>query len=158
MDAPRDKAPGFLRKPALLTPAVGFLAFLVLEAARSPSTAEPLGDALIALPIVLVVATIAALIPMIVAAAGLLVILSLLPDSLVRIALLRMSIGGSIGVLVGLPFTYVLNFIPSATAEPRFSYLSMLVACAIAGGYAAIFYSASGPAAPPESLERTRER
>lgn len=158
MDASGGKGWGFLRKPALFTPAVGFFTFLAVGLVRSPSVSEPLGDALIAVPIMLVVATIFALIPMIIGAAGLLFVFSVLPSWLVQVALLRMPIGSAIGLLIGMPFAYMLNWIPSATAGPRFDYFSMLVACAVAGGYSAFFYSAWIPGTPPnKSLERTRD-
>jgi hypothetical protein len=147
---------GFLRKPALFTPAVGFLTFMVIGVVRlplvsNPSVSNSLGDALIAIPILLVVVTIVALVPMIVGAAGTLFVFTLLPLWLVQLTLVRMIIGGAVGLLVGLPFTHVLNWIPSATAEPRFDNVSMLIACAVAGGYCAFFYLASTPGSPPNT-------
>jgi hypothetical protein len=153
---------GYLRRPALLTPVIATISLQAIEATRSSSDASFAGTdwivfALFGTPLLVIVVTVFGLIPMIVGALILLAVCSVLPGWFVRIAVLRMAIGGLIGCVVGLPFTYVLNFIPSASSEPRFSYLSMLFACVVSGGFCAAFYSDSPAGAPSnKSLERTR--
>jgi hypothetical protein len=155
---------GYLRRPALLTPVIATISLQALEAIRSPSDvsfAEPdwLVLALFGTFFAVILVTVFGVIPMIVGAVILIAVCSVLPGWLVRIAALRMAIGGLIGCLIGLPFTYVLNFIPSASSEPRFSYLSMLFACVVSGGFCAAFYSDSPADAPSNKpMERTRGR
>jgi hypothetical protein len=154
---------GYLRRPALLTPIIATISLQALEAIRSPSGASLVGPDWIVLALfgtffAVVLVTFFGLIPMIVGAVSLIAVCSVLPGWLVRIAALRIAIGGLIGCLIGLPFTYVLNFIPSASSEPRFSYLSMLFASAVSGGFCAAFYSDSRDNAPSNKpLERTHE-
>ena len=154
---------GYLRRPALLTPVIATISLQAIEAIRSPSDVSFAGPDWIVLALfgtffAVILVTVFGLIPMIVGAVILIAVCSVLPGWLVRIAALRMAIGGLIGCLIGLPFTYVLNFIPSASSEPRFSYLSMLFACVVSGGFCAAFYSDSPADAPSnKSLERTRE-
>jgi hypothetical protein len=137
---------GYLRRPALLTPVIATIALQAIEAIRSVPDISFAGTEWIALALfgtffAVILVTVFGLIPMIVGAAILIAVCSVLPGWLVRIAAVRMAIGGLIGCLIGLPFTYVLNFIPSGSSEPRFSYLSMLLACAVSGGFCAAFYS-----------------
>jgi len=134
---------GFLREPVLWSPAVGFLTFAAVEFVKSPSTEGNLLEGLIWIPLFLVITTLFALIPLVIGAAGLMAVFRVLPKRLVRIVPLRLTIGGLIGALVGWPFTQVLNWIPSASAEPRFNHTSMLVACVVTGAYCAAFYSRS---------------
>jgi hypothetical protein len=154
---------GYLRRPALLTPVIATISLQAIEATRSPLDFSFTGTNWIAIALfgtllLVFLVTLFGLIPMIVGAAILIAVCSVLPAWLVKTVALRMSIGGLIGGLVGLPFTYVLNFIPSAGSEPRFSYLSMLFACVISGGFCAAFYSDSPADAPSnKSLEGTRE-
>jgi hypothetical protein len=145
---------GYLRRPALLTPVIATISLQAIEATRSPSDVSFAGTDWIAIVLfgnlfLITLVTVIGLIPMIVGAVILIAVCSVLPGWLVRIVTLRVAIGGLIGFLVGLPFTYVLNFIPSASSEPRFTYLSMLFASVVSGGFCAVFYS--------DSLERTRE-
>jgi hypothetical protein len=155
---------GYLRRPALLTPVIATISLWAIEATRSPPDAFFAGTdwvvfALFGIPLQAVVVTVIGLVPMMIGAFILVAVCSVLPGWLVGIAVLRMAIGGLIGCVVGLPFTYLLNFIPSASSEPRFSYLSMLFACVVSGGFCAAFYSDSPAGAPSnKSLERTRER
>jgi hypothetical protein len=155
---------GHLRRPALLTPVIAAISLQAIEAARSPLDISLAGTDWIALAlfgtfVLVVLVTIFGLIPMIAGALILIAVCSVLPGWFVRIAALRMAIGGLIGCLIGLPYTYLLNFIPSASSEPRFSYLSMFFACVVTGGFCAAFYSDSRADAPSnKSLERTRER
>ena len=154
---------GYLRRPALLTPIIATISLQAIEAARSPPEfafdgTDWLVLALFGTFFAVILVTVFGLIPMIVGAVMLIAVCSVLPAWLVRIAALRMVIGGLIGCLIGLPFTYILNFIPSGSSEPRFSYLSMLFASVVSGGFCAIFYSDSLADAPSnKSLERTRE-
>jgi hypothetical protein len=149
---------GFLRRPALFSPAVGFLTFLAVEAANSPTELrtgglrEILIGGLIGLPLALVIATLFALIPLLIGGATLLAACRLLPSRWIEILPFRLTIGGLVGVLVGWPFTHVLNWIPSATAEPRFNHTSMFIACAVTGAYCAVFYSP-----PPLSANQSEE-
>jgi hypothetical protein len=155
---------GYLRRPALLTPVIATVSLQAIEAIRSPSDISIAGPDWIAVALfgtffAVILVTVFGLIPMIVGAVSLIAVCSVLPGWLVRIAALRMAIGGLIGCLIGLPFTYVLNFIPSGSSEPRFSYPSMLFASAVSGGFCAAFYSDSlGNAPTNKSLERTGER
>lgn len=139
---------GYLRRPALLTPVIAAISLLAIEAARSTSDVSVAGTdwivaALFGIALLVVLVIVFASIPMIVAAVILVSACNALPRRLVSITALRMAIGGLVGCLVGLPFTYVLNFIPSATAEPRFGYLSMLFASAVSGAFCAAFYTNS---------------
>ena len=157
-------ARGYLRRPALLTPVIATISLQAIEAIRSPSDFSSAGPDWIVLALfgtffAVILVTVFGVIPMIVGAVSLIAVCSVLPGCLVRIAAFRMAIGGLIGCIIGLPFTYLLNFIPSASSEPRFSYLSMLFACVVSGGFCAAFYSDSPADAPSnKSLERTRER
>jgi len=154
---------GYLRRPALLTPVIATLSLLAIEAIRSPSEVSAVGmdwvvPVLFGALLLVVLVTVFAAIPMIVGAVILIAICNVLPRWVVRIVALRMVIGGLVGCLVGLPFTYVLNFIPSAGPEPRFSYLSMLFASAVSGAFCAVFYSDSPVmASSNQSLARTHE-
>jgi hypothetical protein len=154
---------GYLRRPALLTPVVATISLQAIEAITSPPGVSFSGPdwivfALFGTFFAVIFVTIFGLIPMIVAAAILVAVCSVLPGWFVRIAALRVAIGGVIGCLVGLPFTYALNFIPSASSENRFSYLSMLFASVVSGGFCAAFYSDSpADALSNNSLERPRE-
>jgi len=155
---------GYLRRPALLTPVIATISLQAIEAIRSPSEVSFAGPEWIVLALfgtffAVILVSVFGLIPMIVGAVSLIAVCRILPGWLVRIAVLRMAIGGLIGCVIGLPFTYVLNFIPSASSEPRFSYLSMLFACVVSGGFCAAFYSDAPADAPSNnSLEQTRER
>jgi hypothetical protein len=155
---------GYLRRPVLLTPVIATISLLAIEAIRSPSDVSFSGTdwivfALFGTFFAVILVTIFGLIPMIVGAAILMAVCRVLPGWLVRIAALRMATGGLIGCLVGLPFTYVLNFIPSAGSEPRFSYISILFASAVSGGFCAAFYSELPPdALSNNSLDRTRDK
>ena len=154
---------GYLRRPALLTPVIATISLQAIEAIRSPSDVSFSGPDWIVLALfgtffAAILVTVFGLIPMIVGAVSLIAVCSVLPGWLVRIAALRMAIGGLIGCLIVFPFTYVLNFIPSAGSEPRFSYLSILFACVVSGGFCAVFYSDSLADTPSDkSLERTHE-
>jgi hypothetical protein len=155
---------GYFRRPALLTPVIATISLQAIEAIRSPSDWFFAGPDWIVLALfgtffAVIFVTVFGVIPMIVGAVSLIAVCSVLPRCLVRIAAFRMAIGGLIGCLIGMPFTYLLNFIPSASYEPRFSYLSMIFACVVSGGFCAAFYSNSPAGAPSnKSLERTRER
>ena len=156
-------ARGYLRRPALLTPVIATISLQAIEAIRSPSDFSSAGPDWIVLALfgtffLVILVTVFGLMPMIVGAVMLIAVCSVLPAWLARITALRMAIGGLIGFFVGLPFTYILNFIPSGSSEPRFSYLSMLFASVVSGGFCAMFYSASPADAPSnKSPERTRE-
>ena len=130
---------GFFRFPALLGPAVGFIAFLVSGAIKSPGTGT--GDALIWFPLLLIVAVIFAAIPTLLGAVLLLTMCRILPNRLVRFTALRLILGALVGAVIAWPFTHALNWIPSANADPRFNPDSMLVGCAVAGVYCAAFLS-----------------
>jgi hypothetical protein len=148
---------GFFRRPALFGPAVGFLAFLGSEAIRQPGTGSPEG--LIWLPLFLIIATVFAAIPYLIGALLLLAVFRMLPRALVRSAPTRMQLGAIVGALIAWPFAFVLNWIPSATVDPRFNLGSMLVGCIVAGGFCSAFFTQSTSVAPSNtSLERTRER
>ena len=138
-----DSGWGFLRRPVLLGPAVGFLAFLGSEGVRSPDSGS--AEGLIWLPLMLAVATVFAAIPYLVGALLLLAACRVLPHSAVRFAAFRLLLGGLIGGVMAWPFAHVFNWIPSATSDPRFDFESMLVGCVVAGGYCAAFYSESQP-------------
>jgi hypothetical protein len=151
---------GFFRRPAFLGPAVGFLAFLGSEAIRLPATGDGsgIGDALIGLPLLLVIATIFAAVPYVVGALLLLAAFRLLPKELRRFRVFRLSLGGVIGASIAWPFAVVLNWIPSATADPRFNFGSILIAGTVAGAFCAAFFSEDKAVAPSnKSLVRTRE-
>jgi hypothetical protein len=147
---------GFFRRPVLFGPAVGFLAFLASEAISSPASGS--ADGLIWMPLFLIVATIFAAIPYLLGAYLLREACRALPIWLVRFMAFRLVLGGLIGGMIAWPFTYALNgMIPSATADPRFNFTSMLVGGVVAGGYCAAFFSASRSGAPSDnSLERAR--
>jgi hypothetical protein len=153
---------GFFRRPALLGPAVGFLAFLGSEAIRLPTgtgDGSGIGDALIWLPLFLVIATTFAAIPYIVGAFVLLAAFRVLPKELRRFTVFRLFLGGVFGAPIAWPFAVVLNWIPSATADPRFNFGSMLIGGTVAGAFCAAFFSEAKASAPSnKSLERTRER
>jgi hypothetical protein len=146
---------GFFRRPVLLGPAVGFLAFLGSEAIRSPASGT--SDGLIWLPLFLIVATLFAAVPYLIGALLLLMAFRVLPNALVRLMATRLLLGGVLGAFIAWPFGYVLNWIPSATADPRFNMVSMLVGCSAAGAFCAAFFVDTQPGAPSDqSLERTR--
>jgi hypothetical protein len=147
---------GFFRRPVLLGPAVGFLAFLGCEAIRSPASGS--ADGLIWLPLFLVVASLIAAIPYLLGALVLLAALRVLPKRLRRFAVLRLVLGGVMGILIAWPFAIALNMIPSATADPRFNLGSVLIGGAVAGAFCAAFFSEAKAAAPSNnSLEQTRD-
>ena len=125
---------GFFRRPALLGPAVGFLAFLASEAIRTIGTLPSgLGDTLIVLLPMLIVATIFAAIPYLIGAFLMLAAFRALPRKIVDLVVARVLVGAILGFLIGWPFAFVLNLIPSATTDPRFDLGSMVVGCATAG-------------------------
>ena len=140
MSEPEKTEWGFFRPPAIFGPMVGFLAFLGSMAMESPDSGSS-NDGLIVLPLVLVIATIFAAIPYLLGAFLLLAACRVLPARVVRITPIRLVLGGLIGALIGWPFAHVLNWIPSATADPRFDYGSVLVGSVVAGGYCAAFFS-----------------
>jgi hypothetical protein len=147
---------GSFRRPALLGPAVGFLAFLGSEAVRSP--ASGIGDSFIWLPLFFVIATVFAAIPYLIGAFLLLVVFRGLPIGLVRFTALRLVLGAVFGAFVAWPFGNVLNWIPSATADPRFNMISMLVGGSVAGAFCAGFFADKNEGAlSKKSLERPRE-
>jgi hypothetical protein len=131
---------GYLRRPAFLAPVVAAVALMIVIAVKTPGEVDPVG-VLAGLPFLVLLTLIFASIPMVVAAVFLLVVCRALPRVVVSMTPARMAIGGLVGCLVGLPFTYMLNWIPSATDGPRFDYLSMLIASAVTGAYCALFYS-----------------
>ena len=149
----------FFRRPALLGPAVGFLAFLASEAIRTIRTMPSgLGDTLVVLLPILIVATILAAIPYLIGAFLLLATFRALPRKIVDLVAARVLVGAFLGFLLAWPFAFVLNLIPSATADARFNLGSMVVGCATAGGFCAVFFSATQSEAPSNtSLERTLE-
>jgi hypothetical protein len=147
---------GSFRRPALLGPAIGFLAFLGSEAVRSPGSG--IGDSFIWLPIFLVIATIFAAIPYLIGAFLLLVVFRGLPIGLVRFTALRLVLGAGFGAFVAWPFGNVLNWIPSATADQRFNMISMLVGGSIAGAFCAGFFAETHNGSPSsKSPERPHE-
>ena len=130
--------------------------FVGSEAIRSPASGS--ADGLIWLPLFLVVATIFAAIPYLIGAFLLLAAFRVLPKELGRFTVFRLALGGVIGALIAWPFTCALNWIPSATADPRFNFGSMLVGGAVAGAFCAAFFSDAKAGAPSnKSLERTGE-
>jgi hypothetical protein len=148
---------GFFRRPALLGPAVGFLAFLGSEAVQSPASGNP--DGLVWLPLFLIVASLVAAIPYLVGAFLLIVVFRIMPRPVVSFIGARVFIGAAIGASIALPFGYALNSIPSANSDPRFNMVSMLVGCSVAGAFCAAFFAQPRLGAPPDQLlERTRDR
>jgi uncharacterized oligopeptide transporter (OPT) family protein len=147
---------GYFRRPVLLGPAVGFLAFLGSEAVSTPAYGTP--DGLIWLPLFLIVATILAAIPYLIGTLVLLGVFRVLPYGLARLMAPRVLIGAVVGAFIAWPFGAALNWIPSATADPRFNITSMLAGGLVAGAFCAAFYADTKLAAPPDtSLERTHE-
>ncbi|HUR21651.1 MAG TPA: hypothetical protein VMZ90_12625 [Vicinamibacterales bacterium] len=142
---------GHLRRPALLTPTVGFLAFLAAEAWQAQPSESGFGDAFIVILPVLVIANIFAFLPFLAGAGALLAVCRLVPSRLIALPITRLLVGAVVGSVVGLPFAYLLNFIPSATDGPRFSYVSMLAGSMVGGGFCALFYS-PGPKATAQEL------
>jgi hypothetical protein len=138
---------GYFRRPALLGPVVGFFAFLAAEAIRLPAEGGGgggSGDWIFWIGLFLIVATLFSAVPYLLGAFVLLAVCRVLPKALVRFMVFRMALGGLVGGLIAWPFSHALNWIPSATAaEPRFNFVSVLVACAVAGGYCAAFFSES---------------
>ena len=144
---------GFFRRPALFGPIVGFFAFLAADAIRAPSAGGGDGIAgwIFLIPVLMIVILFSA-IPYLAGAFILLATCRKLPNGLVRLTLFRMILGGLVGALISWPFAHALNWIPSATTtEPRFNFVSLLIACAVGGGYCALFYSEA------PSAERARE-
>jgi hypothetical protein len=141
---------GFFRRPALLGPMVGFLAFLAAEAIRQPadfSGGSWRGDWIIFFGLFVMVATLFSAIPYLLGAFLLLAACRVFPVPWVQVAVFRVALGGLIGAAIGWPFAHALNWIPSASpTEPRFNLVSVIVASAVAGGYCAIFLCASFPA------------
>jgi hypothetical protein len=136
---------GFFRPPAIFGPMVGFLACLGSMAMESPGSGGS-SDGLIALPLVLVIATLFAAIPYLLGAFLLLTACRVLPSRWIRITPIRLVLGGLIGALIEWPFAHALNWmIPSASADPRFDYSSVLVGSVVAGGYCAAFFSEARP-------------
>lgn len=144
---------GFFRRPALFGPAVGFLAFLASEAIKTPPSG--LGDTLVVLVPMLVVAIIFAAIPYLIGAFLLLVVFRVLPRKLVELVVARLLVGAILGFLIAWPFALVLNLIPSATEQARFDLGSMVVGCATAGGFCAVFFSET-QSEPPSARERVQ--
>lgn len=135
-----DRGWGYFRRPVLLGPSVGFIAVLAAEAVRSPSPPDS-ADGLIWLPLFLVIATIFAAIPYLLGAFLLLAICRALPSPLVSFIAFRLILGGLVGALIAWPFTNMLNWIPSFTAEPRFKFNSILAGCVVGGAYCAAFFA-----------------
>jgi predicted membrane protein len=135
---------------------VGFLAFLGCEAIGSPASGS--ADGLIWLPLMLAVATIFAAIPYLVGALLLLAAFRVLPKEFCRFAVLRLVVGGVIGAVIAWPFAFALNWIPSATADPRFDHDSVRIGGAVASAFCAAFFSeAKAGEASNKSLERSRD-
>lgn len=151
---------GFFRRPALLGPTVGFLAFLASEAVRTAGAPPSgLGDTLVVLLPMLIVATIFAAIPFLMGAFLLLAVFRVLPRKVVDLVAARVLAGAFVGFLIAWPFAFALNLIPSATSDARFHLGSMIVGCATAGGFCAVFFSATqSEALSNPSLERARDR
>jgi hypothetical protein len=99
----------------------------------------------------LIVATILAAIPYLIGAFLLLVVLRALPRKIVDLVGARILVGALLGFLIAWPFAFALNLIPSATAEPRFDLGSMAVGCVTAGGFCAVFFSATQSEAPSDT-------
>lgn len=153
MSESRNTDWGFFRRPALLGPVVGFLAYLAAEAVRLPADGGRGGevgwstDWIIWFGLILLVVHVFSAIPYLLGAFVLLAVCRALPATLVRLNSLRVVLGGLVGGLIAWPFAHALNWIPSATtAEPRFRFDSLLIACAISGGYCAAFLSLPRPA------------
>jgi hypothetical protein len=137
---------GHLRWPAFLTPSVGFAAFLAVEFIRSPSSSS--GDGGIWLLPIMLIVNVVAFIPSLLGAVTLLLAFRVLPPFAQTVAM-RPIIGALVGAILGLPFAYVLNGMPSADDQPRFAYLSMLIGSMVAGGFCALFYLPSKRASEP---------
>jgi hypothetical protein len=123
---------GFFRRPALLGPTVSFFVFLAAEAIRlraQTSGSGESGDWIIWIGLFVFIA-------------NLLAACRVLPRGLVQFTAFRVVLGGLVGGLIAWPFAHALNWIPSASvSEPRFNLLSVLIACAVGGGYCAVFFS-----------------
>ncbi|HEY6125309.1 MAG TPA: hypothetical protein VIV63_11720, partial [Steroidobacteraceae bacterium] len=130
-------------RPAVFGPAVGFFAFLANEARTSTDSGS--ADGLLWLPFILLVVTLIAAIPYILGAFLLLASCRVLPASWVGFMAIRLILGGVIGALIAVPFTHMLNWIPSSTADPRFNFESMLVGCVAGGVYCAAFLRIASP-------------
>ena len=144
MTEPDNANWGFFRRPALFGPIVGFLAFLAAEAIRSPVEGGRSDDWVIWFALILIIAYLFSAIPYLLGAFVLLAVCRVLPSALVQLTVVRMILGGLVGASIAWPFAHALNWIPSATtAEPRFNFVSVLIACAVAGGYCAAFFSES---------------
>lgn len=145
MSEPGETDWGFFRRPALFGPGVGFFAFLAAEAIRSPSEGgggASSSDWIIWIDLFPLIANLFSAIPYLLGAFVLLAVCRGLPKGLVQFAVFRVALGGLVGGLIAWPFAHVLNWIPSATSfEPRFNFVSVLIACAVGGGYCAAFFS-----------------
>jgi hypothetical protein len=136
---------GFFRRPALLGPTVSFFVFLAAEAIRlraQTSGSGESGDWIIWIGLFVFIANLFSAIPYLLGAFVLLAACRVLPRGLVQFTAFRVVLGGLVGGLIAWPFAHALNWIPSASvSEPRFNLLSVLIACAVGGGYCAVFFS-----------------
>jgi hypothetical protein len=89
----------------------------------------------------IVFATLFGFLPSVIGAASFVALCRRLPERLIRMAAMRLLLGGLIGALVSFPFAHVMNWIPSGTDEPRFNHMAMLVGSIVAGGYCALCYT-----------------
>lgn len=138
---------GFLRRPALLAPAVGLISYIVADGNLSGEAFT--AEGLIWFPFLLVVATLFSAIPLLVGAIILLSVLRWVPAGVSRLAVARISLGALVGGLVGWPFAQAMNWLlPPVNSAPRFDVMSLLVACAATGAFCATFYSTARVPAP----------
>jgi hypothetical protein len=87
---------GFFRRPALLGPAVGFLAFLGCEAVQAPGSGAL--DGLIWLPLFLILASLVGAIPYLIGAFLLIAVFRVLPPAVVSFIATRVLVGAAIGL------------------------------------------------------------
>lgn len=132
---------GYLQRPAMLTPSVGFAVFLAAEAIQAPTMGS--GDGFIWIVPMLLIVNLVAFIPCLLGAVSLIVVFDKIPRRFSELAIARFLVGALTGLALGLPFAYVLNGMPSVGDATRFSYLSMCMASMVAGGFCAVFYSTS---------------
>lgn len=133
-----ESSGGHLRWPALLTPTVGFAAFLAAETVKAPRTGS--ADEFIWILPTLIIVNVVACIPFLLGALGLILLFRAIPHRVAESAFARLLAGGLIGAVLGLPFAYVLNGMPSADEVVRFDYLSMWIGSTVAGGFCGVFY------------------